>query len=100
MFCVNKDCSKYTFSETFTFLDKKTKRLIDEIIRVSLVQSSISASNYLSESTVEIKKSSICSYLKKNIKKSSSKINYWKNRDPFNICGSEATLYVFDRINT
>lgn len=71
MFCINKDCSRYTFSETFTFLDKKakkTKRLIDEIIRVSLVQSSISASNYLSESTVEIKKSSICSYLKKNIK--------------------------------
>ena len=69
MCCVNKDCSKYTFSETFTFLDKKakkTKRLIDKIIRVSLVQSSISASNYLSESTVEIKKSSIFSYLKKH----------------------------------
>ena len=71
MFCVNKSCPKYTFSETFTFLDskaKKTKRLIEEIIRVSLTQSSISASNYLSEGTVEIKKSSICNYLKKNNK--------------------------------
>ena len=71
MFCVNEKCSKYTFSETFTFLDpkaKKTKRLIEEIIRVSLTQSSISASKYLSESTVEIKKSSICNYLKKNNK--------------------------------
>ena len=71
MFCVNEKCSKYTFSETFTFLDskaKKTKRLVEEIIRVSLTQSSISASKYLSESTVEIKKSSICNYLKKNNK--------------------------------
>lgn len=67
MFCINKDCSKYTFSETFTFLDakaKKTKRVIDEVIRVSLTQSSISASAYLSESIVSIRKSSICNYLK------------------------------------
>lgn len=51
MFCINKNCPKYTFSETFTFLDakaKKTKRLIAEVIRVSLTQSSVSASAYLS----------------------------------------------------
>lgn len=67
MFCIIKDCPKYTFSEAFTFLDaktKKTKRLIDEVICVSLTQSSILASAYLSESTVSIRKSSICNYLK------------------------------------
>ena len=69
MFCTNKDCDKYTFAETFKFIDskaKKTKRLIDEIIRVSLTQSSLSASEYLRSTTVDIKKSSICNYLKKN----------------------------------
>ncbi|QVK16920.1 transposase family protein [Mycoplasmatota bacterium] len=69
MFCTNPNCKKYTFSESFGFIDqkgKKTKRLIDEIIRVSLTQSSISAAKYLSDTTVEIKKSSICNYLKKN----------------------------------
>lgn len=69
MFCVNHGCNRYTFSEQFSLITpnaKKTKRLIDEIIRISLTQSSVSASKYLSESTVEIKKSSICNYLKKN----------------------------------
>lgn len=71
MFCINPDCDKYTFAETFEFIDskgKKTKRLIDEIVRVSLTQSSTSAAKYLSEMTVDIKKSSICNYLKKNVK--------------------------------
>ena len=69
MFCKNIDCKRYTFSETFNFLNskaKKTNRLTDEIIRISLTQSSTSAAKYLSESTVDIKKSSICNYLKKN----------------------------------
>ncbi len=68
MFCKNDNCNKYTFSEQFDFLDskaKKTKRLIEEIVRVSLTQSSVSAAKYLTESTVDIKKSSICNYLKK-----------------------------------
>lgn len=69
MFCVNENCKRYTFSEQFEFIDtkaKKTKRLIEEIIRVSLTQSSISSAKYLTETTVDIKKSSICNYLKKN----------------------------------
>ncbi len=69
MFCTNPKCKKYTFSESFDFIDpkgKKTKRLIEEIIRVSLTQSSVSAAKYLSDTTVDIKKSSICNYLKKN----------------------------------
>lgn len=68
MFCINNNCKKYTFSEKFEFIDpkaKKTTRLINEIIRVSLTQSSMSAAKYLTESTVNIKKSSICNYLKK-----------------------------------
>lgn len=60
MFCVNKNCPRYTFSETFGFIDakvKKTKRLIDEIVHVSLTQSSI------------------CNYLKKNNKNRQRKNN-------------------------
>ena len=70
-FCINKECDKYTFSEEFSFIDpkaKKTRRLIDEIVRVSLNQSSLSAARYLSETTAKVKKSSICNYLKKNNK--------------------------------
>lgn len=70
-FCVNPECPRYTFSETFDFLDakaKKTKRLMDEIVRISLTQSSVSAATYLSETTVDVEKSSICNYLKKNAK--------------------------------
>ena len=68
MFCTNENCNKYTFAERFDFIDdkaKKTKRLIEEIIRISLTQSSISSSEYLIKTTVNIKKSSICNYLKK-----------------------------------
>ncbi|MBA8968421.1 MULTISPECIES: hypothetical protein [Clostridium] len=39
MFCINEDCAQYTFSEIFGFIDakaKKTKRLIEEIVHVSL----------------------------------------------------------------
>ncbi len=69
MFCINDKCKRYTFSEKYKFIEsnaKKTNRLVDEIIRVSLTQSSVSAARYLSDTTVEIKKSSICNYLKKN----------------------------------
>ncbi len=69
MFCTNPSCDKYTFAESFGFIDskgKKTKRLLDEIVRVALTQSSVSAAKYLSETTVNVKKSSICNYLKKN----------------------------------
>lgn len=70
MFCINPDCEKYSFAEKFDFLEtkgKKTKRLVDEIIRASLTQSSVSAAKYLCETTVDIKKSSICNYIKKGL---------------------------------
>ena len=68
MFCDNPDCTHKTFAERFSFLPKsarKSQRLKDEILRVALNCSSISASILLSESTVTIGKSAICNLLKK-----------------------------------
>jgi len=68
MFCDNPNCNNKTFAETFDFISykaKKTNRLKDEIIQVALTQSSISASQYLRNSVVDIRKSTICNYLKK-----------------------------------
>ena len=47
MFCNNPKCTHTTFAERFDFISnkgKKTKRLEDEIIRLSLNCSSITAS--------------------------------------------------------
>ncbi len=69
MFCINDKCKRYTFSEKYKFIEsnaKKTNRLVEEIIKISLTQSSVSAARYLSDTIVDIKKSSICNYLKKN----------------------------------
>jgi len=41
MFCQNSDCDHTTFAETFDFIPhkgKKTKRLLDKIVDVSLSQ--------------------------------------------------------------
>jgi len=67
-FCKNKECRYKTFAERFAFFsDKatKTNRLQDEIIRVSLTQSSIVASKYLRNSVADVGKSTICNLLKK-----------------------------------
>lgn len=67
-FCNNKECKNKTFAETFEFYEPnatKTKRLQEEIIRVSLTQSSVSASKYLRTSVAEVGKSTICNLLKK-----------------------------------
>ena len=68
MFCDNASCHRTTFAETFSFLDnkaKKTKRLKETILEVSLTQSSVSAAAYLSQYVVDVKKSTICNYQKK-----------------------------------
>lgn len=70
-FCVNKECQYKTFAEAFSFFDPKatkTKRLQEEIIRVSLTQSSLSAEKYLRESVADVGKSTICNLLKKTRK--------------------------------
>ena len=72
-FCINADCNHTTFAEQFDFYDfkaTKTKRLQEEILRVALTQSSVSASKYLRNSVAEVSKSVICDLLKKEREKS------------------------------
>ena len=68
MFCNNTDCDHTTFAERFNWLahkSKKTQRLEDEIVRLSLNCSSIAAARFLSENTVAVGKSTVCNLLKK-----------------------------------
>ena len=68
MFCDNPDCNKKTFAEKFVFLapkGKKSKRLLDKIVDVSLGLSSVAAAEQLREGVVDIGKSTICNLLKK-----------------------------------
>lgn len=67
-FCDNPDCDFTTFAERFEFLGqngKKTKRLIDKIVDVSLNTSSLAASRILNDGIADIGKSTICNLLKK-----------------------------------
>lgn len=67
-FCDNPDCGFTTFAERFDFLaqkGKKTKRLIEKIVDVSLNTSSTTASRTLKDGIADVGKSTICSLLKK-----------------------------------
>jgi transposase len=67
-FCSNPKCAQKIFAESFDFLEpnsKKTKRLIDEIMKVSLEVNSVTASKLLRDRAVDICKSTICNMLKK-----------------------------------
>ena len=67
-FCDNPDCTFTTFAERFDFLKqngKKTKRLIEKIIDISLNTSSIAASRTLKGGIADVGKSTICNLLKK-----------------------------------
>gem|GEM_PF-2321709 len=68
MFCHNPECEHTTFAETFDFLPakaKRTKRLEDEIINLSMNVSSLTASSLLTTSVAKVGKSTICNLLKK-----------------------------------
>jgi transposase len=68
-FCRNADCGHRTFAEQFSFYEPKatkTKRLQDEIKRISMTQSAVSASKYLRGSVADVSKSTICVLLKKS----------------------------------
>lgn len=68
MFCNNPECEHKTFAETFDFLlpkSKKSNRLTDEIINISLNVSSVTASEVLRKGIVDVGKSTICTLLKK-----------------------------------
>lgn len=73
MFCLNPDCDKRTFAETFDFLPykaKKTNRLEKQIIDISINVSSLAAEKILRNSIVNVGKSTICNLLKKRGKNS------------------------------
>ncbi len=68
MFCDNLECNHTTFAERFDFIDdksKKTKRLEDEILDISLNCSTVKASQILRENVVDIGRSTISNLLKK-----------------------------------
>jgi len=66
--CKNPECGHKTYAETFEFYEaksRKTKRLNEEIMRVALTQSSMSAAAYLRGSVANVGKSTICNMIKK-----------------------------------
>ncbi|QAA33505.1 transposase family protein [Clostridium manihotivorum] len=68
MFCNNQSCSKKTFAETFEFLApnaKKSSRLENEIINISVNVSSLAAERIIRNRIANIGKSTICNLLKK-----------------------------------
>ena len=68
MFCLNPNCNHKTFSENFDFVEKRAKktiRLKNHIVDISVNMSSISAQNLLRKSGIKIGKSTICTFLKK-----------------------------------
>ena len=69
MFCMNPACGYKTFSERFDFIapkERKTRRLVNKILKTSSKLSSVSASALLKEDSIKVCKSSICDLLKKN----------------------------------
>lgn len=68
MFCTNPECSHKTFAESFGFISpkaKKSNRLLEKIINVSLNVSSVNAADMLKEGIADVGKSTICNLLKK-----------------------------------
>ena len=69
-FCKNPDCAHKTFAENFAFAKQKatkTDRLQEEILSVSLNQSSVSASRHLKQNTCDVGKSTICTLIKRGL---------------------------------
>jgi transposase len=72
-FCLNPQCSHKTFAETFGCLHskaKKTIRLENEILSLSMEMSSISAAKYLNQNIVGVSKSTICRLIEKKTSQS------------------------------
>ena len=68
MFCQNTECSHKTFSERFRFFNhksKKTTRLIEAIIEMSLNSSANAASKTLKKNVVNVSRTTISNLLKK-----------------------------------
>ena len=70
-FCDNRNCPHTTFAETYDFLlpkAKKSTRLVNEIMKLSVEVSSVAASRVLKDGVADVSKSTICDMLKKNRK--------------------------------
>lgn len=69
MQCLNPECSHKYFSEQHPFAARnarKTKRLVDRILKMSSEVSSVCSSKLLKGENISVGKSTICSMLKKN----------------------------------
>lgn len=79
-FCDNQACAHKTFAESFDCVKHKAKksgRLLDEILKISVEVSSVNASRMLKDGVVDVSKSTICDILKKNDRS----IGQGKNRE-------------------
>lgn len=79
-FCDNPSCPNTTFAESFRCIKpkaKKSERLINEILKVSLEVSSVTASRMLKNGVANVCKSTICDILKKN----NRSVGQGKNRE-------------------
>lgn len=79
MFCFNPDCNHSTFAEKYDFLaakSRKTKRLLDKILDVSLNVSSLTAADILRDGIADVGKSTICNLLKKRDSPSEQENNH------------------------
>ena len=68
-FCRNGECDNTTFAETFDCLpynERRSKRLTEEIIRISKEVSSKTASELMRKTVANVGKSTICELLKKS----------------------------------
>ena len=69
-FCSNPDCLHKTFAESFAclpFKGKRSRRLTESIIELSLNVSSVTAAAMLRKGTADVGKSTICNLLKKGL---------------------------------
>jgi transposase len=69
-FCKNPKCDHKTFAESFDCLPhkgKRSRRLTEAIIELSLNVSSITAAATLKKGTADVGKSTICNLLKKGL---------------------------------
>ena len=69
-FCNNPECGHKTFAESFDclpFKGKRSRRLTEAIIELSLNVSSVKAARTLRKGTADVGKSTICNLLKKGL---------------------------------
>lgn len=69
-FCDNPECGHTTFAESFDclpFKGKRSRRLTESIIELSLNVSSVTAAAMLRKGTADVGKSTICNLIKKGL---------------------------------